>query len=71
MERLVERVNKLLSEKKIKTFKMFTSMDTWGKPAEYIRTGLNLEVWEQNFHIYMSKTNLPLTFMITFNAMVI
>ena len=71
MERLVERVNKLLSEKKIKTFKMFTSMDTWGKPAEYIRTGLNLEVWEQNFHIYMSKTNLPLTFMITFNILTV
>jgi organic radical activating enzyme len=71
MERLVERVNKLLSEKKIKTFKMFTSLDTWGKPAEYIRTGLNLEVWEQNFHTYMSKTNLPLTFMITFNILTV
>ncbi len=71
IERLVERVNKLLDEKKIKSFKVFTSLDTWGKPAEYIRTGLDLELWEQNFHTYLSKTNQPLTFMITFNILAV
>jgi hypothetical protein len=71
IERLVERVNKLLEEKKIKNFKVFTSLDTWGSPAEYIRTGLDLEVWEKNFHTYLSKTTLPLTFMITFNILTV
>ena len=71
IERLVERVNKLLEEKKIKNFKVFTSLDTWGPPAEYIRTGLDLEVWEKNFHTYLSKTTLPLTFMITFNILTV
>ena len=71
IERLVDRVNKLITEKKIKTFKVFTSLDTWGPQAEYIRTGLDLTVWEQNFHTYMSKTNQPLTFMITFNILAV
>ena len=71
IERLVDRVNKLLEEKKIKNFKVFTSLDTWGPPAEYIRTGLDLEVWEKNFHTYLSRTTLPLTFMITFNILTV
>jgi len=69
IDRLVERVNKLIEENKIKSFKMFTSIDTWGTPAEYIRTGLDLEVWERNFDKYMSETKLPITFMITFNIL--
>ena len=69
IERLVERANALVTGKKIKNFKIFTSIDTWGPPAEYIRTGLDLETWENNFVTYMSKTHLPLTFMITFNIL--
>jgi organic radical activating enzyme len=69
IDRLVDRVNKLIEEKKIKSFKMFTSIDTWGKPAEYIRTGLDLELWERNLDKYLSATKLPITFMITFNIL--
>ena len=69
IERLVEKANALVTGKKIKNFKIFTSIDTWGSPAEYIRTGLDLETWENNFITYMSKTHLPLTFMITFNIL--
>jgi hypothetical protein len=42
-------------------------MDTWGPRAEYIRTGLDLDVWEKNFHTYVTKSESPITFMITFN----
>jgi organic radical activating enzyme len=69
IERLAERASNLVNSGKIKDFKIFTSMDTWGTPAEYIRTGLNLETWESNFEIYMQKTSLPITFMITFNIL--
>ena len=69
VEKLTARVSKLLAENKIKSFKLFTSMDTWGPRAEYIRTGLDLEVWEKNFHTYLTETNSPITFMITFNLM--
>jgi len=67
IERLSEKVKNLTDSGKIKSFKLFTSMDTWGKRAEYIRTGLDLELWEQNFHTYLKNTDSPITFMITFN----
>ena len=69
IDRLVEKVNKLLDMGAIKDFKIFSSIDTWGDPAEYIRTGLDLTVWEKNLDTYLTKTNRPITFMITFNIL--
>ena len=71
MERLVVKVNALLKEGKIKHFKLFTSIDTWGAPAEYLRTGLDLAVWEKNLDTYLTKTKQPITFMCTFNILTV
>lgn len=71
VKRLTEKINKLLSENKIKDFKLFTSIDTWGAQAEYIRTGLSIETWESNLDTYLTETNLPVTFMITFNILTV
>jgi organic radical activating enzyme len=71
VKRFTEKINKLLSEGKIKDFKLFTSIDTWGSPAEYSRTGLDLEVWEKNLDTYLTETSLPVTFMITFNILTV
>lgn len=71
IDRLVEKVNNLVIGKKIKDFKIFTSVDTWGPPAEYIRTGLDLNLWERNLDTYLTKTSLPVTFMITFNILTV
>jgi len=71
IDRLVKKVNDLVSNKKIKDFKIFTSIDTWGKPAEYIRTGLDLSVWERNLDTYLTNTLMPVTFMITFNILTV
>lgn len=67
VEKLSKSVRKLSDEGKIRSFKLFSSIDTWGNRAEYIRTGLDLELWEKNLHTYLSITNSPVTFMITFN----
>jgi hypothetical protein len=67
IEKLGDSVKQLCDDGKIKSFKLFTSLDTWGPKAEYIRTGLDLELWEKNFHTYLQRTNSPITFMITFN----
>jgi hypothetical protein len=69
VERLADKVEKLRVEGKIRSFKLFTSLDTWGPRAEYIRSGLNLETWGNNFHTYLTKTQNPITFMITFNIL--
>lgn len=69
MEKLVDVVNDLVYNKKIKRFKLFSSMDTWGKRAEYLRTGLDLGTWEKNQDIYLSGLKSHLTHMVTFNIL--
>jgi len=69
VERLADNVNDLLSNKKIKAFKVFSSMDTWGKRAEYLRTGLDVDLWEKNLDLFIKKTASPVTFMCTFNIL--
>jgi hypothetical protein len=69
IDRLVNKVNNLIAIGAIKDFKIFTSIDTWGPAAEYIRTGLDLKIWEQNLDTYLTKTTLPITFMITFSIL--
>jgi len=67
VERLVDRITHLRSIGAIKSFKLYTSIDTWGKRAEYARHGLDITLWERNLDYYLSNTGLPVTFMITFN----
>jgi len=70
VERMIEQVSKLLAEKKIKGFKMYTSIDSWGEPAEYMRRGLDCALWERNLNAYL--TGLPqceVSFMITYNVL--
>lgn len=70
---LVRRMGNKLAElgrkNAIAKFKLFTSLDTWGPQAEYIRTGLDLKEWEKNLTAYMVLTRYPITFMITFNIL--
>ena len=67
LAKFTDNVNSLLSQNKIKAFKLFTSIDTWDKRAEYIRDGLDLEVFERNLDYFLTNTTAPVTFMITFN----
>ena len=69
VQRLADNVNNLLDEGKIRTFKLFSSMDTWGKRAEYLRTGLKIDLWETNLDTYVRATQKPVTFMCTFNIL--
>jgi len=71
VDKMVEHVNHLTENKKIKIFKLFTSVDTWGPRAEYIRTGLDLELWERNLDTYLKSTGQPISFMITFNILAV
>ncbi len=60
-------IENTVNNKSVKSFKLFTSVDTWGPQAEYIRTGLDLNVFEENMRTYLSETKSPVTIMITFN----
>lgn len=69
VEKLVENINDVISNGKIKTFKLFSSMDTWNSRAEYLRTGLDVELWERNLDTYLNGTKLPISIMCTFNIL--
>ena len=69
IDKLVDNINELITDKKIKQFKLFSSMDTWFDRAEYIRTGLKLILWETNLDTYVTQTRSPITFMCTFNIL--
>ena len=67
VEKLTSTVKRLKEKNCIRSFKLYTSIDTWGPRAEYARTGLDIKLWEQNLDHYLSNTGWPVTFMITFN----
>jgi hypothetical protein len=67
VEKLTETVLRLKEKNCIKSFKLYTSIDNWGPKAEYIRTGLDLKIWEKNLDYFLSNTPFSVIFMITFN----
>ena len=67
LDNFCTQIKNLKDNNKIRAFKLFSSIDTWGPQAEYIRTGLNLETFETNLKHYLTTTDYPLTLMITFN----
>ena len=69
VDKMIEHVNYLTDNKGIKRFKLYTSIDTWGPRAEYVRTGLDLSIWERNLDAYLKGTGQPISFMITFNIL--
>ena len=44
-------------------------MDTYGQRAEYLRTGLDVVLWENNMKNYLDITGSDITFMCTFNIL--
>jgi organic radical activating enzyme len=67
VDKFCTRIQGLTDSKAFRSFKLFTSVDTWGDQASYIRTGLSLNLFEKNVKKYLSSTNSPLTIMMTFN----
>jgi len=67
VKRLVDTLKELKKIKAINSFKLYTSIDTWGPRASYTRTGLDTGLWERNLDYYLTNTGWPVTFMITFN----
>lgn len=51
-------------------FMLFCSLDSWGKQAEYIRTGMDFELLKKNIIDFLINSRKhSLTFIVTFNAL--
>lgn len=68
IDRLLERVRSLTEQKKIRKFSFFTSIDSWGEQAEYMRTGLKCDHWERNVREVI-KLGTTVNLMCTYNVL--
>ena len=67
--RLINEVKVLKEMKAVSDFSLFTSIDTWGERAEYLRTGLDLKIWQGNVKTYLESKLGPVNLMITMNVL--
>lgn len=70
VDKLIEKINRIEDEHRVKELIVFTSVDTWGEHAEYIRTGLEFNRFWDNLNKILTKCNRTnITFMSTYNAL--
>lgn len=70
LDRFTDLVKVILSEKKCRKFEVYTSLDTFGEQAEYIRFGLDYDEFLTNIrNLLKNVPKLKLTIMCTFNAL--
>jgi hypothetical protein len=55
LEKQLDQIERLIADKKLKSFQVVASMDCWGPEAEYARYGMDLEQWERNFLVLHNK----------------
>ena len=65
----IERVKQITSSNCIKKLTIFTSVDGWGERAEYLRPGLNFEVWKKRYEQLIALGNVRVIIMCTFNIL--
>jgi|TARA_R110000824_G_scaffold98351_8_gene234696 organic radical activating enzyme len=70
IDKFIEKIQRIEDEHRVKEFIIFTSVDTWGKQAEYIRNGLEFNrFWDNMNKILESCPRVNLTIMSTYNAL--
>jgi len=69
LQMFFEKATTLLNAKTIKGLEVYTSMDTWGPQAEYIRDGLNVERWENTVRKVSTTFHVPIRIMVTFGLL--
>ena len=65
-KRLIEKSKSILP--KVEKISIFTSIDTWGSQAEYIRDGLKLEKFETNLIDILKEKTFDIVLMVTFGV---
>lgn len=67
----IPKFKRLLSKKKIASIDISCSIDCWGPEQEYVRYGIDLDRWEQNFRYLMQFKWLYLMINQTISALTI
>ena len=70
VDKLIEKIKRIEDENRVNEFIIFTSVDGWGKRAEYIRNGLEFNrFWDNMNKILAACPRVNITVMSTFNAL--
>lgn len=70
IDKLIEKLSIIIDENRVKEVIIFTSSDTWGNQAEYIRHGLVFDRFWKNLHKLLGAIpKLTITIMSTYNIM--
>jgi len=64
----IEKITKLVQGNYVKRFTVFTSVDGWGKRAEYARPGLDFELFKQRYEQLLQIGDVRAVIMCTFNV---
>lgn len=64
-----EAITRLLDSNSVKKITVYTSVDTWGTQAEYIRTGLDFELFKKRYLELLDIPRLRVTTMCAFNIL--
>ena len=66
--KFIEKVERIIDENRVNEFIIYTSCDTWGEQAEYIRNGLDFNKFWDNINILLSKLpKVTVVIMSTYN----
>jgi hypothetical protein len=65
----LDKIKVLASGKYVKKFTLFTSVDAWGERAEYLRPGLNFELFKKRYEEVISLGKVRCVIMCTFNIL--
>ena len=70
IDKLIKKINRIRDEQRCEEFVIFTSVDGWGKQAEYGRNGLEFDRWWNNVRKILSKCpTVSIGLMSTYNAL--
>jgi organic radical activating enzyme len=68
--KFLEKLKIIFNEKKVKQIKLFTSAEAHGKQSEYIRHGMDYNLWLKNIHrVYEEIPGFQFTIMSTYNLL--
>lgn len=69
LRKFLDEIKYITDNKLIKDFQLYTSVDTYGKNAEFIRNGLHYDEYMDNVKLFLDEVkNGQLVFMSTYNA---
>jgi organic radical activating enzyme len=70
IDKFIEKIKRIEDGNTVNEFVVFTSVDSWGEQAEYIRNGLVFNQFWDNVNKILTECNrVTLTFMVTYNAL--